>query len=413
MNANELNGFIPLSIASLSNLRTLDLSSNRLVGQIPFNLGNLVMLSELNLSRNVLVGQIPTLSNVSVIDLSINYLTGPIPKEIMNIWELHTLKLNNNSLTGSIPNFCNRVIFPENLDLSFNQLHGEVPFCRLSSWNFRGNRGPCGEMIGLEECNTTQDSPSQDNCFLRIIIPVSIYLAFLCLGYLLFFYTCMVKKHKPIATEAKNGDYFSIWNYDGKIAFEDMIKATEDFDMKYCIGTGGYGSVYKARLPSGKVVAVKKLHHSDLEESVHVKSFENEACVLSEIRHRSIVKLVGYCVHKQCMFLVYEYMERGSLFRLLRIDEEAIELGWNQRINIIRRIANALAYLHHGCYRPIVHRDISTGNILLNSKSEAFVGDFGLARLLQPDSSNITALAGTYGYIAPGYYTSIHPLFSK
>jgi len=195
---------------------------------------------------------------------------------------------------------------------------------------------------------------------------------------------------------------FSIWNYDGHIAYEDIIEATEDFDIKYCIGTGGYGSVYKAELPCGKVVALKKLHRLEAENPTFDMSFRNEVKMLTEIRHRNIIKLHGFCLHKRCMFLVYEYMERGSLFCVLNNDVEAMELDWRKRVNIIKDTAHALSYMHHECIPAIVHRDITSNNILLNSKLEAFVSDFGTAKLLDPDSSNQTLVAGTYGYIAPG-----------
>ncbi|GKV28064.1 hypothetical protein SLEP1_g37161 [Rubroshorea leprosula] len=222
------------------------------------------------------------------------------------------------------------------------------------------------------------------------------YLAFLLLSR---------RKHR-IADEGdssptKNGDIFSIWNFDGRVAYEDIIKATEDFDIKYCIGTGGYGSVYRAQLPNGKVVALKKLHRREAEEPAFDKSFRNEVKVLTEIRHKNIVRLHGFCLHKRYMFLIYQYMERGSLFCVLRNDDEAVELDWLKRFNVIKSMANALSYLHHDCIPPILHRDISSNNILLNSELEAFVADFGNARLLDPDSSNYTTLAGTHGYIAP------------
>ncbi|KAI8030882.1 MDIS1-interacting receptor like kinase 2 [Camellia lanceoleosa] len=209
------------------------------------------------------------------------------------------------------------------------------------------------------------------------------------------------QKHQTEARAIKNGDICSIWNYDGRIAYEDIIKATNDFDIKYCIGTGGYGSVYRAQLPNGKIVALKKLHRFEAEEPAFDKSFRNEVQMLTNIRHRNIVKLYGFCLHNKCMFLVYEYMERGSLFYALRTDVKAVELGWTRRVNIIKAIAHALSYLHHDCTPPIVHRDISSNNILLNSELETFVSDFGTARLLYPDASNQTVIAGTYGYIAP------------
>ncbi|XP_028091985.1 MDIS1-interacting receptor like kinase 2-like [Camellia sinensis] len=201
----------------------------------------------------------------------------------------------------------------------------------------------------------------------------------------------------------KNGDIRSIWNYDGRIAYEDIIKVTDNFDIRHCIETGGYGSVYRAQLPSGKVIALKKLHRLEAEEPAFDKSFRNEVQMLTNVRHRNIIKLYAFCLHNKCMFLVYEYMERGSLFCSLRTDTNAVKLGWTLRVNIVKAIAHALSYLHHDYTPPIVHRDLSSNNILLNSKLEAFVSDFGTARLLHPDSSNQTVIAGINGYIAPEF----------
>ncbi|XP_054781976.1 MDIS1-interacting receptor like kinase 2-like [Prosopis cineraria] len=212
----------------------------------------------------------------------------------------------------------------------------------------------------------------------------------------------MVHRIKYEETQVKkNGDFFSIWNYDGKIAFEDIIEATEDFDMKCCIGTGAYGSVYKARLPCGKIVAVKKLHKRESENQSFVKSFCNEIKILTAIRHRNIVKLHGFCLHNQFMFLVYAFMESGSLLCVLSDDDEAQMLNWNKRFNIVNEICHAIKYMHHDCVAPILHRDITSNNILLNSRMEAFVSDFGTARFLDPDASNQSLQLGTYGYIAP------------
>lgn len=404
---NKLDGIIPPKFTNLRKLEVLYLSSNLLVGQIPATIGMLSNLSTLDLSNNKLSGFIPpgigSCSKLSKLKLNSNNFIGHIPVEIMNILEIYVLDLSDNTLKGSIPDFSRHLILLKFLNLSFNDLHGEVPTNLQYMFQpscFKGNKGLCGQVNGLQACNK---SSSPIIFYLEIFLPIITFIAILCLGYLLL-YKCKVRKPILISTKIKNGDLFSIWNYDGKIAFEDMIKATEDFDIKYCIGTGGYGSVYRARLPNGKVVALKKLHQSEFEEPTYIKSFENEAKVLLELRHRSIMKLHGVCVHRKCMFLVYEYMEKGSLFRVLRVDEEATELGWNRRVDAIKSIAHALAYLHHHCSPSIVHRDISSNNILLNTESQAFVGDFGLARFLQPDTSNRTILAGTYGYIAPGNF---------
>ncbi|XP_028801320.1 MDIS1-interacting receptor like kinase 2-like [Neltuma alba] len=199
--------------------------------------------------------------------------------------------------------------------------------------------------------------------------------------------------------EAKNGDLFSIWNYDGNIAYKDIIEATEDFDIKYCIGTGAYGSVHRAQLPSGKIVELKNLHRREYGNTYLARSFHNEVKMLSEIRHHNIVKLHGFCLHNQCMFLVYEYMERGSLFYVLNNDDKAKELDWSERVNAIKGIANSLFYLHHECALAIIYQDITSSNVLLNSKMEAFLSDFGTARIIDPDTSNQTLLVGTYGHV--------------
>ncbi|KAM7508044.1 hypothetical protein LguiA_018497 [Lonicera macranthoides] len=235
-----------------------------------------------------------------------------------------------------------------------------------------------------------------------IIILIIIFLVNLTLFIILIFswYNKAIKS-KSVSVTTRHGNLFSIWNYDGTIAYEDIVRSTNDFDIEHCIGTGSYGSVYRAQLSSGKVVAVKKLHGFEAKEPAFYKSFKNEVQVLSNIKHKNIVKLYGFCLHNRCMFLVYEYIERESLFCVLRDDVEAVELEWSKRVDVVKGIAHALSYMHHDCTPTIVHRDISSNNILLNTKLEAFVADFGAARLLSPDSSNQTLIAGTYGYIAP------------
>ncbi|KDO61310.1 hypothetical protein CISIN_1g013793mg [Citrus sinensis] len=311
------------------------------------------------------------------------------------------LDISNNKIEGSIPGELTDLSRLDYLNLSWNKLSGPVPFSneQLSSMSrvrLSPNKGLCGNFITLPSCDATKPA----TLFVEIFLPLAIVpsvIVFACLLVVKRKY----KKPKVKARATNSIDVFSIWNYDGRIFYEDLIEATEDFHIKYCIGTGGYGSVYKAQLPNGKVFALKKLHTSETEELAFIKSFRNEAQVLSQVLHRSIVKLYGFCLHKKCMFLIYEYMERGSLFCILHNDDEAVELDWAKRVNIVKAMAHALAYLHHDCSPSIIHRDISSNNILLNSKLEAFVADFGTARRLHADSSNRTLLAGTYGYIAP------------
>ncbi|KAM3731738.1 hypothetical protein ACB098_11G004800 [Castanea mollissima] len=464
LGGNFFSGTIPTEICNIKGLMTLHLGKNNLSGPLPYKLSRLTRLQYLNLSSNKLSGRISTnlenLVDLSVLDLSLNKLRGPLPTQLMNLYALKQLLLSHNNLTGSIP----RVAYPcelTTIDLSHNLLSGEIPpqlgnlyflqYLNLSHNNFTGNIppnlvyryemdlsynsliGPLPEdfdfVFGPETIMGNKDlcckknisgfpyccgSPHFSPCinigststknvtkWIKIIPPIVISFIFLLLGIVLLSRQKIIENTHSECEAKRNGDILSIWNYDGNIAFEDIITATEDFDIKYCIGTGGYGSVYKAMLPSGKVIALKKLHRLESQEPAFDKSFRNEAKVLSEVRHRNIVKLYGYCLHNRCMFLVYEYMEKGSLFYAISNDVEAKELDWKKRVNIIKGIANALSYLHHDCIPTIIHRDLTTSNILLNSKLEAFVADFGIARPLNPDSSNLTTLAGTCGYIAP------------
>ncbi|XP_042511718.1 MDIS1-interacting receptor like kinase 2-like [Macadamia integrifolia] len=324
---------------------------------------------------------------------------------------LEILNLSHNMIIGSIPFSLENMVSLVSLDLSYNELEGVVPNTRVfrnasSPQAFRNNKGLCGELQGLLPCNPSLTSKGLKKNGHKVVISIVasliglLFLIFAIIG-VFFLLRKKVKKGNIEQARRNHGNVFSIWNFDGKIAYEDIIQATEDFDAKYCIGIGTYGSVYKAVLPTGHVVALKKFHPLEGEMIVDDESFENESRVLTEIRHRNIVKLYGFCFHPRCMFLVYEYMEKGSIARILSNQAEAIEFDWQKRVNAIKSVADALSYLHHDCNPPIIHRDISSKNILLDLDLEAHVSDFGIARLLKPDSSNWTSLKGTHGYIAP------------
>ncbi|KAH7846568.1 hypothetical protein Vadar_015636 [Vaccinium darrowii] len=432
--SNQLNGPIPREIGKLENLVALNMSINNLHGPIPLEIGNLKNLMEMGLSSNRLNGSIPLsidhlrvcyiceipysifkLENLKSLDLSENLLSGYIPSQLGRLCNLKSLRFSRNDLKGTIPSGLAYLPQLNYLDLSQNNLFGNIPACLCSvgtlnlSYNRLDSQIPNRSQNGCPyECYEAKYSSScvkgnKGKRILKLTLAISLpAIAFLSLPVAVVCF-CLRKTQKIQSGErgTKDGDLFSIWNYDGRIAYEDIIKATNDFDIKYCIGTGGYGSVYRAQLPSGKVVALKKLHRLEAEDPAFDLCFRNEVQVLTNVRHKSIVKLYGFCLHKRCMFLVYEYMENGSLFCALRFDVEAFEIGWTQRVKIVEATTHALSYLHHDCTPPIVHRDISSNNILLNSQLEAFVADFGTARLLYPDSSNQTVIAGTYGYIAP------------
>ncbi|KAH7846816.1 hypothetical protein Vadar_018505 [Vaccinium darrowii] len=420
---NSLNGSIPSSVSRLQNLNYLDLRGNNLSGSIPESIGNLSSIIELQLGSNELGGEIPLMppSLQIALNLSNNQFDGLILATLSRLRGLEVLDLSNNRFTGEIPASFGKMDRLIRLVVSNNLLSGLIPvFPRDVSVETTGNT----DLIELTNTIPTQKTKKRRDVRLLVavasaVISFAIFIGTIILlisrrlqknndehrsnidGFVVCFCFRKTQKIRSVATTTNHGNICSIWNYDGKIAYEDIIKTTNDFDIKYCIGTGSYGSVYRAQLPSGKVIALKKLHQLEAEDPAFDHCFRNEVQMLTNVRHKNIVKLYGFCLHKRCMFLVYEYMEKGSLFSALRSDVEASEIGWIQRVNIVETIAHALSYLHHDHTPPIVHRDISSNNILLNSQFEAFVADFGTARLLHHDSSNQTVVAGTYGYIAP------------
>ncbi|KAI8533882.1 hypothetical protein RHMOL_Rhmol10G0044800 [Rhododendron molle] len=412
---NSLNGTIPSEISRLQSLNSLDLRGNNLSGSVPLSIGNLNSLIELQLGSNKLGGEIPLMpqSLQIALNLSSNQFEGLIPETLSRLNGLIVLDLSNNRLTGKIPDSLVNMRNLAQLMLSNNMLFGLIPvFPPYVSVDTTRNTNLLDPTIP----SPTQKSKTTLDVFVIVLMVATGCIAPAAVGNFLIPYVnerpnihglfagfCF-RKNQNIQSEARamnHGNICSIWNYDGRIAYEDIIKATNDFDIRYCIGTGGYGSVYRAQLPSSKVVALKKLHQLEAEDPAFDHSFRNEVQILANVRHKNIVKLYGFCLHNRCMFLVYEYMEKGSLFCALRFDVEASEIGWIQRVKIVEAMAHALSYLHHDCTPPIVHRDISSNNILLNTQLEAFVSDFGTARLLHPDSSNQTVIAGTFGYIAP------------
>ncbi|XWS44292.1 hypothetical protein CRYUN_Cryun15aG0032400 [Craigia yunnanensis] len=417
--SNQINGSIPSEIGNMLSLTTLHLHANLLEGGIPPEIGNLEALNSLDLSENKLNGPIPPqIGNCNLYKLSLgsNNLEGHIPYQIGYLVMLISFNLSHNFISGEIPSSLGNLSRLADWDLSYNELSGITPIF-ITSFpeilkNYTGHS--CYKVFSKALVGNKYLSPYTCSSItkrkrsilhhLKIFLPLATLPALVIFGFILF----SGSKQKNNIGVPKNGFMFSIFNYDGRIAYQDIINATENFHIRNCIGVGGHGSVYKAKLPSGKIVALKKLHRPEAEDPNFDKSFLNEIKFLSEIRHRNIVKLHGFCLDQRIMFLIYEYMERGSLSSVLKNDVEAVELDWSKRVDIVKGTAHALSYLHNDCALPIVHRNISSNNILLNSNLEACVADFGIARILDLDSSNQTILAVTNGYVAPELaYTSV------
>ncbi|GAV86808.1 Pkinase domain-containing protein/LRRNT_2 domain-containing protein/LRR_8 domain-containing protein [Cephalotus follicularis] len=416
LNGNMLSGHLPEGIGELANLETLDLSTNVLTGLIPYQIGYCSRLSLLSLGNNSLNGTIPSqivslLALQELLDLSYNSLTGEIPSQLGKLTGLERLNLSHNDLTGSIPESVSEMTSLVEINLSYNKLEGPIPDSKIfnSSQDFSNNKDLCGQIQGLRPCRATITKKSggkiKDNLVVIIVVSCLVN-ALVILGVIFgIFAFCRKQSSRNVAKDAvasKKENPLSVMFFDGKIVYEDILEATNNFDDKYRIGVGGSGVVYKAEMPGGEVFAVKKLNSPVQSMEIEdMKSFRNEVEALTEIRHRNIVKLQGFCSQGKYAFLVCEFMERGSLDQMLSNEEDAKELDWEKRFQVVKGVANALSYMHHDCTPPIIHRDISSKNILLSSELEARVSDFGTAKFLKPDCSNRTEIVGTYGYLAP------------
>jgi len=188
----------------------------------------------------------------------------------------------------------------------------------------------------------------------------------------------------------------------------EIIEATENFDDKYIIGTGGHGTVYKATLRSGDVYAIKKLVISAHKGSY--KSMVRELKTLGKIKHRNLIKLKEFWFRRDNGFILYDFMEKGSLHDVLHVIQPAPTLDWCVRYDIALGTAHGLAYLHDDCRPAIIHRDIKPCNILLDKDMVPHISDFGIAKLMdQPSTaSQTTGIVGTIGYMAPGMVETKH-----
>ncbi|XP_011034498.1 PREDICTED: probable receptor-like protein kinase At1g80640 isoform X4 [Populus euphratica] len=209
----------------------------------------------------------------------------------------------------------------------------------------------------------------------------------------------VAKRHLP----SPIGDKFNLLRMAGKkgsvavMEYQLLQAATNNFREDNVLGQGGHGCVYKARFSEKLLAAVKRFEGEDIG-----REFENELNWLTKIQHQNIISLLGYCLHGQTRFLVYEMMQNGSLESQLHGPTHGSALTWHLRMKIAVDVARGLEYLHEHCNPPVVHRDLKSSNILLDSSFNAKLSDFGLAVTSGIQSKNIE-LSGTLGCVAPEY----------
>ncbi|KAK5820199.1 hypothetical protein PVK06_025245 [Gossypium arboreum] len=417
---NDLESSLPSTILSISSLQTFIASNNNFVGEIPDQFQDWPSLSVLDLSTNHFTGSIPasiaSCEKLVTLNLRNNRLTGDIPESIAMMPTLAVVDLSNNSLTGGIPGNFGTSPALEMFNVSYNKLEGPVPangvLRTINPDDLVGNAGLCGG--ALPQCNLHSQTSSRQRS-LRAKHIVAGWLtgisSVLAAGILLIGGRSFYKKWYSHGScfeerfEAGKGEW--PWRL---MAFQrlgftaaDILACIKETNV---VGMGATGVVYKAEMPqSNAVVAVKKLWRSGTDiENGNSGDFVGEVNLLGKLRHRNIVRLLGFLHNDTSMMIVYEFMHNGSLADALYGKQAGrLLVDWVSRYNIALGVAQGLAYLHHDCHPPVIHRDIKSNNILLDANLEARIADFGLARMMVRKNETVSMVAGSYGYIAPEY----------
>ncbi|KAL6273052.1 hypothetical protein ACE6H2_023744 [Prunus campanulata] len=401
LESNSLSSTIPSSFRRLADILSVDLSSNSLTGLLSQDIGNLKAAIMVDLSNNHLSGIIPStiggLQALENLSLANNNLEGPIPTSFNRLLSLNLLNLSRNNLSGVIPMSLQALSLLKYLDLSFNKLQGEIPtggpFQNLSAQSFVSNSALCGAArFHVPPCkNNTRVGPNWRKA--KYIIAGILLVIFLVASVSIF--VLHRKRNVEVAGEANSLPQL-VWR---RISHLELLRATNGFNKNNLLGSGGFGSVYKGALSDGIDVAVKVF---SLELEGAFKSFDRECEILSNIRHRNLIKIISCCSEIDFKALVLNYMPNGSLEKWLYSENSCLDIL--QRMNIMVDVALALEYLHHGYSIPIVHCDMKPSNVLLDDDMVAHVADFGIAKLLGGgDSITQTLTLATVGYMAPEY----------
>ncbi|CAD6341996.1 unnamed protein product [Miscanthus lutarioriparius] len=416
-----LVGILSPSIAKITTLQQLLLDGNAISGRIPEELGNLSSLTTLNLGRNSFNGSIPNslggLLKLQNLDLSENTLAGAIPNSLGRLLNLQNLDLSENTLAGTIPISFSNLSSLNNINLSDNDLGGEIPekLLQVAQYNYTGNHLNCSRQLTPCEKRTAKTGPkTKSNVWILVVVSSLLGIALciiFCFGPIMFRSLSKGKQrvrdrsnvivHRDVElvweTEGNNPD-FTFFNY------SQVLDATNDFLVENKLGQGGFGPVYKGRLPDGLEIAVKRLASHSMQG---FREFRNEVQLIAKLQHRNLVRLLGYCSHGEEKMLVYEYLKNKSLdFFIFGLDGS---MPWTRRMKIAVGAARGLAFLHDAD-TPVIYRDFKASNILLDEDYNTKLSDFGLAKDgPQGDATHVTTrVMGTNGYAAPEYIMTGH-----
>ncbi|CAH1454212.1 unnamed protein product [Lactuca virosa] len=429
---NMLSGVVPSGIWGLPNAEIIDIATNDLEGGITSDIANAKTLAQIFAAHNRLSGELPPeiskATSLNMIDLSHNQFSGKVPATIGELTQLTSLHFDNNkfSALGWLPTLnslnlsCNQLSgqIPSSLssprlsllDLSHNKLAGAIPeSLSIEAYNgsFAGNPALCSQKVSyFRRCSSDSRGTSS---VLRTAITCFSVASAIVLVFLAYFCYLKNKSQKDDQSRSLKEDSWNIKSFH-VLGFmeEDILDSIKEQNL---IGKGGSGQVYRTSLKNGVELAVKHIRNSD---SVHRKrkhsgkqdssEFDAEVETLSSIRHVNVVKLYCSITSEESNLLVYEYLPNGSLWDRLHTSKK-LGLDWETRYGIAVGAAKGLEYLHHGCEKPVIHRDVKSSNILLDEHLKPRIADFGLAKIIQTDSTDGSThvIAGTHGYIAPEY----------
>ncbi|XP_004309129.1 PREDICTED: wall-associated receptor kinase 1-like [Fragaria vesca subsp. vesca] len=301
----------------------------------------------------------------------------------------------------------------------------------IGSYICKCHKGYRNDDHDKNKCVQITETSSKNDKEMKISLGVS--LSFLVILIITFSIYCVLKrrKFKQLCDRyyKDNGGFLlpqEMQKYKGSQAprifkLEELKKATNKFDPHEIIGEGGFGLVYKGTLPDNKQVVAIKKSKTDAptmtpeSRIAHTKQFINEMIVLSGIKHRNVVRLLGCCLETKTPILVYEFVSNGTLYEHIHKQKDKGPLSFEQRVKIAAETAGSLAYLHYSASStPILHRDVKASNILLDENCTAKVSDFGASKLVPEDENTqmATLVQGTLGYLDPEYLQS-HALTEK
>nr|KYP44714.1 putative LRR receptor-like serine/threonine-protein kinase At1g12460 family [Cajanus cajan] len=412
ISTNNISGSIPIGIGELKSLYIIDLSDNKLNGSIPSEIEGAISLSELRLQKNFLGGRIPAqidkCSSLTFLILSHNKLTGSIPAAIANLTNLQYVDLSWNDFSGSLPKELTNLSHLFSFNVSFNHLEGELPvggfFNTISSASVSGNPMLCGSVVN-HSCPSVHPKP--------IVLNPNSSAAFIVIGVVaitvlnIHVRSSMARTPAPFAfsggedysgSPANDPNYGKLVTFSGDTDFSDGAHNLLNKESE--IGRGGFGVVYRTFLRDGHAVAIKKLTFPSLIKSQ--EDFEKEVKKLGKIRHPNLVALEGYYWTSSMQLLIYEFLSRGSLHKLLHDDNSKTAFSWPQRFKIILGMAKGLAHLHQ---MNTIHYNLKSTNVLIDCSGEPKVGDFGLVKLLPMLDHCVLSskIQSALGYMAPEF----------